>query len=283
MLIRPGRISPYRGSKRPMWPFTINIDSPQADGLVGWWPFVPLGGSTLYDLSRHLNNGAMTSMVADPWQANESLGGHGLNFDGVNDYVNVPDNGALNLTGDYSTSIWVNTNSANDAFAAMYAKTTNGSTLSHSLQFDSAGTDLHVFIGTGAIELVTGIVRTDIASAWHNIAVTRSGTSMKFYLDGLETGSLTEATNPGAGAGDLHIGEDRDLGQPHTGQISDLRFYNRGLSASEVYALFCSSTRWDLYYPLRQVMSLSVLVAAIAAGSGNSPIFRVKHKSWGYM
>jgi hypothetical protein len=40
MLPRPAIITPWRGVQRPPWPFAVNRDSPQAEGLFAWWPVI---------------------------------------------------------------------------------------------------------------------------------------------------------------------------------------------------------------------------------------------------
>src|SRR3989344_5308217 len=59
-------------------------------GLVGYWPMDEGSGGNVYDSSDYANNGSTTPGVLSTWTKGK-VGG-GLSFDGVGDYVNVPDN-----------------------------------------------------------------------------------------------------------------------------------------------------------------------------------------------
>jgi hypothetical protein len=86
----------------------------------------------------------------------------------------------------------------------------------------------------------TGITISDLVAGgtWHHVAVVRSSSTMKAYLDGTAklSGSLE---NPGTGNGHLNIGADRTAFPSsslhgYNGLIDDVRIYNRALNASEI-------------------------------------------------
>jgi hypothetical protein len=72
------------------------------DGLVGaWMPSFGSTGGTLRDVSGNRNHGTLTGMdPATDWVTTSK--GLALDFDGVNDYVEVPDNESLSI----ATSDW---------------------------------------------------------------------------------------------------------------------------------------------------------------------------------
>jgi len=287
MLIRPGRISPYTGSQRPLWPFTINRGSWQADGLIGWWPLPPLGGvnSTQYDFSGNLNHGTMTNFPSDPWGAQVFLGGQALEFDGTNDAVDgITDNPSLRpATLTYAG--WINSRdtSGADQETIIYSKESNAPW--NKLSLTTTGVPRFTLTTTSATVDLDGPTALD-DEEWHHVAGTWDGATTRIYVAGLEVNSaaLTGTANYTtelAAVGRRGVGGG---GQFWDGFMAEVRCYNYALSSAQVYALFDASTRWDLYYPLRQVMPLSALIAVIGTGgSGNSPIFRVKHSPWGYM
>ncbi len=298
MLLRPGIFSPYRGSQRPLWPFIVNRYSPQAEGLIAWWPFAPAGGDILRDLSDNLNHGTLTNMEpGTDWVSNPVLGSHSLSFDGVNELVNVGDIDILDGLGAASWVLWLNRtgDGEDDSFIS---KWTDGSSTTFSFELDTGG-DGQFFIAQSSTSLgqAFGLLPAGAVSLnqWHHFAIVFDGSGatdadrFKFYLNG----SQVTLTYPGselipsslfASTADFEIAGFTDQARFWPGEIADVRIYNRALTAAEAHEMWSPSTRWDLAYPLRQnVMPFAAPPQALTGGSGNSPIFRVKHSPWGYM
>jgi len=275
-LYRPGRNfwQAARGSQPPLWPFTINRDSPQAEGLVAWWPFVALGNATLYDLSGNNNNGVITNMAANPWLANEVLGGHSLDFDGANDQVNVTGN---NLpTGSQTTftmSAWANGSAGPDAIVIWGSQTANNGP--HLYRIDASNWRFGIWDGVN-IDIAA------VSNVWTHLVATFDGTNGRFYRDGILTAGPTVMTSD-PDTQTLRIASNLfDNVDNFLGQITDVRIYNRALSTAEAWQLFDPSTRWDLSYPLRQtIQPFAELPKFRTGGSGNSPIFRVRDSAYG--
>lgn len=82
---------------------------------------------------------------------------------------------------------------------------------------------------------------------WYHVAVTREGTVSTLYLDGIKVGSAKTVSTDALAVdpGGLIIGQDQDAvggsfdaSQSWAGQVDNLRFYNRALTASEAVQLF---------------------------------------------
>ena len=72
-------------------------------GLVGYWTFDGkdmLNGVAL-DKSGNFATGTLVSIATSTFYAPGKIG-QGLNFDGVDDYVNIGAPASLNLTSDYT-------------------------------------------------------------------------------------------------------------------------------------------------------------------------------------
>ena len=65
-------------------------------GLVAYWSFDEGTGTTTYDGSDNGNHGTFVTVASSPKWTNGKVGG-ALSFDGVDDYVEVPDSSSLNL------------------------------------------------------------------------------------------------------------------------------------------------------------------------------------------
>ena len=67
-------------------------------GPIAWWKFNYIEGSTAFDSSGNNNHGRVYGAT---WSDNA------LSFDGVNDYVRVPNAPLLNQTGSFSIDAWI--------------------------------------------------------------------------------------------------------------------------------------------------------------------------------
>src|SRR5882724_6472793 len=78
------------------------------NGLVGWWTFdgKDMAGNYAFDKSGNGNRGTLTGTNGLPVRTLGKIG-QGLNFDGVDDYVNAGDINALDGASQFTVSAWV--------------------------------------------------------------------------------------------------------------------------------------------------------------------------------
>jgi Concanavalin A-like lectin/glucanases superfamily len=102
---------------------------------------------------------------------------------------------------------------------------------------------------------------------WHFVAMTYDGLSDSLYIDGVKRASQQFATDEGIfyqqdGGGGLAMGRDGDyLDGYFTGNIDDVRIYNRGLSDTEMLNLYASEI------PEPSPLGLGVLGLGVLLGS----------------
>ncbi len=188
------------------------------------------------------SSGAMADAAvqgAPVWSASGLLDG-AFEFDGEEDYLRTRDDStSLQLSGDYTLSVWMKPDASQKTWAGIICKTNASRDANHwVLQFDdSSGREL--VVGHGAARWHTGRDLADLVGAWHHVAVVRDGTTMRFYLDGVEEKSDYFASSPASGYGHLHIGADRTglSSYLYAGLLDDVRVYNRALLAAEISAL----------------------------------------------
>ena len=146
------------------------------------------------------------------------FGGASAAFDGTGDYILASSNAAWAFgTGDFTVECWVYRTSAPSQASIMgVGYTVGGFGLfidnSHQINVTRPGTAIdHTFNAS---------VPTN---AWSHIAITRSGTSLRCYVDGVQKGSTaTNSTNYAQGG--LTIGIDGDTStQPFDGYIDEFR------------------------------------------------------------
>jgi hypothetical protein len=122
--------------------------------------------------------------------------GKAFTFDGVNDYVQLPNNSFKPTNTDFSISAWVNfsgtTSNVQTIFSAMTAISTKGYGIilyyynnALTFQISNASSD----------DLLN--YTSNIFSSWHLVTVTRkAGSSSKIYLDGTLVASNSLTNNP---------------------------------------------------------------------------------------
>jgi len=233
----------------------------QVDGLTFWnsaltYPEV----SALYNDGAGMEYPYSSSIVAKLPSASDAYGsnngtlmngctfttgkiGKAFLFDGVNDYVALPNN-ILKKTGDFSFSVWVNANvlSGNKAIFGTYFY--DGTTYGWRLDFVNSGMNFGIF---GSSQVNLGITGTFNTGQWYNIVVTRkASTGTKVYINGTLNVSNTSTINHNyATTQYTTIGATQY--QPSTvtyylnGKIDAVSVWDKELSAAEVTALYNSS------------------------------------------
>jgi len=80
-----------------LFTFSNKVKAIVTSSLVSWWRFDEGTGSVAYDDPTY-GNGNHGTIYGASWTSGEI--GDALNFDGVNDYVNVADDNTLDVTNE---------------------------------------------------------------------------------------------------------------------------------------------------------------------------------------
>lgn len=230
----------------PNLPFTVNYGTPQAQGLVAWWPLDGIAGRTVECRIRAGNRGTLGSTlvpynVVRPSYFDGALGIRSAD-DGVGgtNYITTGFDDALN---DFTATCWFQL--AVDTFAGRIID-------------KDVTSGFGIFQNTAGPTYAARILGTDTSNltlantvTWH-VAIRRSGTAGAFIANGgalKATSSVSSsATNTTAlGIGATSAGDNRSFVH-----IRDVRVYNRALTDAEIWALYDPLTRFELYYPLGQ-------------------------------
>jgi hypothetical protein len=193
--------------------------------LVGWWRFDEGSGTVANDSSGNGNDGTFNG---DPQWVDGILGG-ALEFDGTDDYIEVPDNESLHLWERFTLAAWIYQveSSSSRIIDKIGAGTANGPHLD-----THPGTKLRSCSGT-CISTTTDHTLDE----WHHVAVTFDEGYVKLYVDGYIE---AEGSAPSPLAGNslpLRIGADSDGRSLFHGLIDDARVYNLALTEAEILAI----------------------------------------------
>ncbi|MEM7784508.1 MAG: LamG-like jellyroll fold domain-containing protein, partial [Planctomycetota bacterium] len=216
------------------WFSTLDIKSE----LIAHYQFEENGGSTVYDVTANYNDGSW--FHAPAWSADSVVGNYSLDFSGDtvnnNAVVTVPDDPTLDFSEDFSIAFWYNATIAqadgtqiigshdgNDGFS-IYADA-NGD-LNFLLEGSSSSTtrkETNGFISDGN---------------WHHIVATRSGNTIRIYIDNNANGINSVPIGDVDVSAPLLIGGEGTTGANFEGKLDDIRIYGRALSSTDISELY---------------------------------------------
>ena len=188
-----------------------------------------------------------------PPQCVQGVSGKALSFNGSTDIISIPaDPGLDNM--DFTISMWFNqAGPGKDGGGTFIDRLLKGSN-NQDTRWDSLG--LFTFDGSQPYLFYNWdgdennccdgkyfpFSPSILNNTWYFLGVTKSGTSIKLFLNGSLTNSviLPSDNNPYFYPGDWLIGSQIDLGQiwqPFNGMLDEVRIYNRALTETEIKAL----------------------------------------------
>ena len=153
-----------------------------------------------------------------------------LRFDGSDDTVDVPNRMMPRNNAPQTVAFWVN-----------YTAAPNGARVCVSLTEPSSESRLKLGFNENQVRAWKSssdpLVATAIpAAGWHHFAYTFDGRVNRLYLDGMERDNSTTAPNTGPAA-EVRLGSIHNNAENFAGELDDVRFYSRPLSAVEIRAL----------------------------------------------
>jgi len=195
------------------------------------------------DESAYDNDGKMGDGVTSTTMPTLTTGkwGNGLEFDGVDDYVNVSASTQLNLSK-WAITAWVYGANFATGSNTMLAKdnTGSGNTNQYWLRVDDWGEDFRFNAafgtGSGSEKVTSSFVPQE--SQWYHIVYSFNGTNNLLYINGTLDNSTVTSSSPYTNSDPLTIGMWGNSWQPFNGSIDEVAIYNRSLSAAEVAALY---------------------------------------------
>lgn len=157
-----------------------------------------------------------------------------LTFDGVDDRATMPHHNSYDLgTGNFTIEAWISINSSvpNGAVPIISSRTTG---LQGFLLYVYAGNELLLQLG-GGLNLLTQVSTVSLHDGQcHHIAVTRSGTNVRFYLDGVFKGAVTGGTNSMTSTGPIYLGYDTYDNYYLGGSIDEVRLWSVARTDAEI-------------------------------------------------
>jgi hypothetical protein len=208
------------------------------EGLVGYWNFDETSGPRARDSSRYEHHGELFDRPSRV----QGKFGMALNFDGVNDYVTIPDSADLRLSTQQTISVWYKWTGGGSNWRRLVGKgdywnRNYGLWIrpeSHEILFQIWGP------GQRGCEVKNPNV--DFDTDWHHLAGTYYEGAFRLYFDGqlvqenycpITPSNTDHPVTVGFASGPWN---DTD-NSPFNGLIDDVRIYKRVLNSCEVASL----------------------------------------------
>ena len=239
--------------------------------IVGLWHFNETSGTTASDESANSNDGTLTgftdnlvshwlmnddadtSVVLDNKGSNNGTLSNGLNnytsensvdgkinkaldFDGVDDVVEIPHNASLSFSGAFSISFWAEINDKT-TFQRIIGKATNwGGSNNYFVGIYNNSIYFDLFLDGSRRQSNYNI--SGLSSGFHHFVCLYDNSEQIIYIDGsvarsITIGSGTVMTN----SSNLYFGG-AITNYVFNGKIDDVRIYNKALSQSEIEVIY---------------------------------------------
>ncbi|MFT4892882.1 MAG: hypothetical protein ACI8Z7_000671 [Candidatus Nanohaloarchaea archaeon] len=197
------------------------------EGLVAYYPMENSGSEILRDGARK-NTGQINGAT---WNGSGKVGNDSLSFDGSNsETVDASAFGVISISKEFSVSLFVNCPSGNDGDLI-----TNIHSASDRLALEISSSEVRVGVynGSNYTGESSGSIQKD---QWVHIHYNHySDNSGQLFIDGVEqTGTNTPTTGATQG---FRLGARTDDQDFYTGEMDDVRVYDRTLSYQEIQAL----------------------------------------------
>ena len=148
-------------------------------------------------------------------------------FDGTGDYLDIAANAAFNLSGDFTIEFWINTTQTTNSWITGFYNSNPDFTsqVGYLVAISSGNYLLSLNSGSTETTFTIGAASSISNGAWHHIACTRSGNTVRTFLDGVLATTTTYSSTLNNPAGSIYRvgGLSGKFEAPFAGYISNLR------------------------------------------------------------
>jgi hypothetical protein len=232
---------------KPVWPFEVNWDSPQAQGLVAWWPGFLTNATITRELIRWRNDGTLaanTTYVGDAEQR------WAWNFiSSSTSMITCGTDARLEPANVRAVSFWCRF--ASVAGFQNLARYEESSLRGWRIDKNDAHHLRAVWMTSGSAQSNQYEAILGTANVWKHVLVefSSSGAILKIYVDGISGTLIDPGIGMSASTGGLYLGNDAGGTLPFIGRMADARIYAVAPAAATVWQMYAPQSRFDLYRP----------------------------------
>jgi hypothetical protein len=210
-------------------------------GLVGYWPFCGNANDESGNGNNGTNNGA--TLTTDRFgNANSAY-----SFDGVDDYIQVPNSNSISITGDITMAAWVNTLGYNNQnYQTILSKRETYWTWEYAMGLSYHTGIVHDTkliasraLGMGNQQQVWS-TNSYIPNNWEYWVATISNGQLKLYKNGVLDNTQPYTLVPNNQNCPLLFGKNTlaDTSEQFLGKLDDIGIWNRALTPQEITNLY---------------------------------------------
>ncbi|GEM_PF-2955216 len=189
-------------------------------------------GSTSYWVASINSKGCESARTEIVVTVNPLVPATHLNFDGVDDLVQLPNESNFDFTNQMTIEFWMKSGAFPTQWDAIIAKGDD----SWRIALNDNGS-LN-FAGNGGFGNVSSSVSDNVIDdVWHHVAATYNGTIAIIYIDGVASGSVAGSGNINNSSWTVGIGENfQAQGRYYTGNLDEVRIWNIAKTETEINA-----------------------------------------------
>ena len=199
-------------------------------GMISWWP----GDGDASDIQGTNDGTPQNGVTVAVGKVGPALG-----FDGVDDYVSIPDSPDFDLQS-FTLDAWIKT----DHVGFMRIVSQQDAAGNFWLMGVTGGGQLR--FGTSLEPTIAGKGPVINDGQWHHVAVVRDTVNNmgQWYVDGMLVGTVAVTSDASisvahdAMIGRFEAGPGGSHGHYFAGEIDEVEVFNRALSAGEIQAIF---------------------------------------------
>jgi hypothetical protein len=165
----------------------------------------------------------------------------GFTFNGSTAVVEVPDNTAWDFaSNNFTVQAWVNFAAISGTDVLVGHSEGSGSVNKWLFWLKSGKLEFHLN-GSAVSNITSDANFTPVLGRWYHVAVTRSGNTYKFYVDGAQNGTdrFDSNTVPAANA-PLSLGKAEALAAM-SGSLDEVQIFSRALTPAEIQSVYNAS------------------------------------------
>lgn len=223
--------------------FKINNNCIEPDtSIIAWWSLDEADGITLNDIKNQNPGLCINGPIHKTGKVINAL-----LFDGMNDYISIPDNdlwafGRKNFTIEF----WINFSSIGGGSIGhpgdVFISNNEGSGYRNKWFFAFGGGVLNFHVnGTDNNGFFPQIPFSPVLGEWYHLAITREANKFTIYINGSEKGSEIRDINIPNPDAPLVIGQSNEpFGGFFNGLLDEISIYNHSLSRTEILAIYSS-------------------------------------------
>jgi len=211
----------------------LSIAANASADLAAYWTLDEGAGDTIYDTSGNNNNGTINGAT---WGTGKY--GNALQFNGQDNYVEIPTSDSLEIEDNVTVAAWVNWIDAGDTWICILANgQQNGPWENYGLFINRTSRFLYFTLSLDSEHVPQQTANNlTVPNEWVHVCATWDGSNARIYVNGKMELEIAQPGTLSAPGLPLRIGHRNGSVHYFNGTIDEVRIYNHTLTEVEILA-----------------------------------------------